>query len=209
MSTLPFSIKKLISEFSKLPGIGPKSAQRLTFYLLKTPKETLKSFSEAIGQLKKGIVLCSICQNFAESNPCSICSDSRRDQTTICVVSEPLDVMALEHTHDFNGLYHVLHGAISPINDIGPEDLKIKELLARIQDKKNKIKEIILATNPNLEGEATAMYIAKLLKPYTEAQNSEKLKITRIARGLPVGGDLEYADEITLSNALKGRKEYS
>ncbi|MEW6408337.1 MAG: recombination mediator RecR [Patescibacteria group bacterium] len=200
MSILPQSLQKLISEFEKLPGIGPKTAQRLSFYLLKQKQEDLDFFGRALLDLKKNIVLCSQCQNLAESNPCFICNDQRRDHSLICVVEQPHDVIALEQTHEYKGLYHVLYGAISPINNIGPENLKIKELLTRLQEN-SEIKEIILATNPNLEGEATAMYISKLIKP-------QGYKITRIARGLPTGADLEYADEITLTNALKGRKEY-
>lgn len=201
MSILPSSLQKLISEFEKLPGIGPKTASRLAFYLLKQRQKDLDSFGKALLDLKKNIKLCSQCQNLAETNPCSVCSDAKRNRAVICVVEQPHDVIALEQTHEYKGLYHVLYGAISPINNIGPENLKIKELLTRLQSAKNGVKEIILATNPNLEGEATAMYISKLLKPLG-------LKITRIARGLPTGSDLEYADEITLTNALKGRKEY-
>jgi recombination protein RecR len=200
VSFLPKSLEKLINEFEKLPGIGPKTAERLSFYLLRSKKEDLDRFAKTLAELKDNITICSSCQNIAESNPCPICSDKRRDKSIICVVEEPQDALVLEKTHAFSGLYHVLGGAISPINNIGPEDLKIKELLTRVRNNKE-IKEIILATNPSLEGEATAMYISKLLKPLG-------LKITRIARGLPSGGDLEYADEITLSNALKGRKEY-
>jgi recombination protein RecR len=200
MSILPSSIENLISEFSKLPGIGPKSAQRLVFYLIKSPKEDLRSFSRALSKIQEGIIFCSVCQNLSEKNPCPVCSDQKRDQTKVCVVEKPLDVIALEETHNYSGIYHILHGAISPINGIGPEDLKIKELLSRLKGNSEK-KEIILATNPNLEGEATAMYISKLIKPLN-------IKITRIARGLPTGSDLEYADQETLSNALKGRKEY-
>jgi len=200
VSFLPKSLEKLINEFEKLPGIGPKTAERLSFYLLRSKKEDLDRFAKVLAELKDNITICSSCQNIAESNPCPICSDKRRDKSIICVVEEPQDALVLEKTHAYSGLYHVLGGAISPINNIGPEDLKIKELLAKVRNN-NEIKEIILATNPSLEGEATAMYISKLLKPFG-------LKITRIARGLPSGGDLEYADEITLSNALKGRKEY-
>lgn len=200
MSFLPKPIEKLINEFEKLPGIGPKTAERLTFYLLKLKKEEVDQFAKALFGLKDGITICSFCQNIAESNPCTICQDRSRNQTIICVVEESQDAMVIENTHEYKGLYHILQGAISPLNNVGPEDLKIKELLERIQKNQN-IKEIILATNPNLEGEATAMYIARLLKP-------QGIKITRIARGLPSGGDLEYADEITLTNALRGRKEY-
>ena len=200
MSILPQSLQKLINEFEKLPGIGPKTAQRLSFYLLKQKQENLDSFGRALLDLKKNIVLCSQCQNLAETDPCPICRDPKRNKNILCVVEQPHDVIALEQTHIYKGLYHVLYGAISPINNIGPENLKIKELLARLQNN-SEIKEIILATNPNLEGEATAMYLSKLIKP-------QGYKITRIARGLPTGADLEYADEITLTNALKGRKEY-
>lgn len=197
---LPKQIENLISQFERLPGIGPKSAERLTFYLLKNKKEDLDKFAQSLSGLKQGITICSICQNTAEQNPCSICSNKSRDKSTVCVVEEPQDALVIENTHEYKGLYHILHGAISPVNNVCPEDLRIQELLNRVQ-KNKEVKEIILATNPSLEGEATAMYISKLLKP-------QGLKITRIARGLPSGGDLEYADEITLTNALKGRKEY-
>lgn len=199
-SFLPKQIENLISQFERLPGIGPKSAERLTFYLLKNKKEDLNNFAKSLTNLKEGITICSICQNISEQNPCSICKNKSRDNSIICVVEEAQDALVLENTHEYKGLYHILHGAISPVNDICPEDLKIKELLERVQRNKE-TKEIILATNPTLEGEATAMYISKLLKP-------QGLKITRIARGLPSGGDLEYADDITLTNALEGRKEY-
>lgn len=200
MSLLPKPITRLINEFEKLPSIGPKTAERLTFYLLKSKKEDLNEFAKSLSELKNNITICSSCQNIAEQNPCSVCQDAKRDQSVICVVEESQDAMVLENTHEYKGLYHVLHGAISPINNVCPEDLKIQELLIRVQNNKD-IKEIILATNPNIEGEATAMYLQKLLKP-------QSLRITRIARGLPSGGDLEYADEVTLSNALRGRKEY-
>ncbi|MFH2104868.1 MAG: recombination mediator RecR [Parcubacteria group bacterium] len=199
MSTLPSVIENLINEFAKLPGIGYKSAQRVVFYLVKASKDDIAVFSDALTKLAAGINFCSVCQNLTEDDPCPLCSDSRRDKAQLCVVEKPLDVVALEDTHNFDGLYHVLHGAISPINGVGPEDIKIKELLKRVKD--NGVEEIILATNPNLEGEATAMYISKLIKPLD-------IKITRIARGLPTGSDLEYADQETLSNALAGRKEF-
>lgn len=206
---LPSSIKKLINQFTKLPGIGEKTAQRLVFYLIKQPKEELEIFSKTLASLKDKVVYCSVCQNLAETNPCPLCKDPLRDRSCICVVGEPLDVVALENTGEYKGLYHVLGGSISPIDGIGPEQLKIKELIQRLKDKKEEIKEVILANNPSLEGEATAMYLAKLIKPLTcPSAGLGQVKITRIARGLPVGGDLEYADEITLSNALKGRKEY-
>jgi len=192
-------IRKLIEAFQKLPGIGPKTAQRLTFYLLHVPQKQLDEFSEALATLKKNTVLCSVCFNVAERDPCQICSDRNRDKSTICVVEQPLDLLALEKTGDYKGVYHVFHGAISPLNNIGPDELHIKELLPRL--KNSGIKEIILATNPNMEGEATAMYVAKLIKPLG-------IKVTRLAHGLPVGADLEYADEVTLSRALEGRRKY-
>jgi len=199
MDTTPRAVTRLIEEFHRLPGIGPKTAQRLTFFLLRAPKEHALSLAEAIAQLKDRIVTCSICQNIAEENPCAICRDEARDRSMVCVVEEPLDVLALERTREYRGLYHVLHGAISPLEGIGPEDLRVQELLARIQRGPG-IQEIILATNPNLEGEATAMYLERLIKPFG-------IKLTRLARGLPVGGDLEYADEVTLTRALEGRRE--
>jgi len=198
MSATPKAVGRLIDELCRLPGIGPKTASRLTFFLLRAPAEQALSLSEALRQVKERTVLCSICFNIAESNPCSICSAPERDGGQICVVEEPLDVVAIERTHLYHGLYHVLHGAISPVEGIGPEELKIRELLNRV--KNGGVREVLLATNPNLEGEATAMYIARLLQPL-------KVRVTRLARGLPVGGDLEYADAITLSRALQGRQE--
>ena len=199
MDTTPRAVTRLIEEFHRLPGIGPKTAQRLTFFLLRAPKEHALSLAEAVAQLKDRIVTCSICQNIAEENPCAICRDEARDRSMVCVVEEPLDVLALERTREYRGLYHVLHGAISPVEGIGPEDLRVQELLTRIQRDPG-IQEIVLATNPNLEGEATAMYLERLIKPLG-------IKLTRLARGLPVGGDLEYADEVTLTRALEGRRE--
>jgi recombination protein RecR len=199
MDTTPRAVTRLIEEFHRLPGIGPKTAQRLTFYLLRAPKEQALSLAEALTYLKEKIVTCAICQNIAEENPCAICRDEARDRSIICVVEEPLDVLALERTREYRGLYHVLHGAISPVEGIGPEDLRVQELLTRIQRDPG-IAEIVLATNPNLEGEATAMYLERLIKPLG-------IKLTRLARGLPVGGDLEYADEVTLTRALEGRRE--
>jgi len=192
-------VTRLIDEFHKLPGIGPKSAQRLTYYLVRMPEEQARSLAEAVLAVKDRITLCSICFNITESDPCSICGDPIRDQARICVVEEALDVLALERTNSYKGLYHVLHGAISPMNGIGPDDLKIHPLLRRI--KSGDVQEIILATNPNLEGEATSMYIHKLI-------SSLDVKITRPARGLPVGGDLEYADDVTLIRAMEGRHEF-
>jgi recombination protein RecR len=199
MDTTPRVVTRLIEEFHRLPGVGPKTAQRLTFYLLRAPKEQSQSLAEALVQLKDYIVICSICANIAEENPCAICRDESRERSMICVVEEPLDVLAIERTREYHGLYHVLHGAISPVEGIGPEDLRIQELLTRIH-RDSGIKEIVLATNPNLEGEATAMYLERLIKPLG-------IKLTRLARGLPVGGDLEYADEVTLTRAIEGRRE--
>ena len=203
MSLLPKPIQNLINEFSKLPGIGPKSASRLTFYLLKQPIIDLNSFSKAIAELQKEIIYCDICQNMAEKNPCKICADPNRDKNIICVVEDPLDVVAMDQIQEFAGTYHVLGGVISPLDGVGPDDLKIKELFDRLQ-KNSEPKEIILATNPSLEGEATAMYISKQLK----TPQYDYVKITRIGRGLPMGADLEYADEHTLSKALEGRREF-
>lgn len=200
MSVTPAPVIKLIDEFSRLPGIGPKTASRLTFYLLRNPAERSLALAEALGELHEKVLFCSKCFNIAESDPCTICSDEHRDRSTICVVEEPLDVLAIDRTREYHGLYHVLHGAIAPTEGIGPEDLKIAELVERVRGSEVEIKEIIIATNPNLEGEATAMYIVRQFE-------GKPVKITRLARGLPVGGDLEYADEITLSRALSGRSE--
>ncbi|WIV12798.1 recombination mediator RecR [Proteiniborus sp. MB09-C3] len=191
-------LASLIEEFSKLPGIGRKTAQRLAFYVLNMNTNDVDELANAIMNAKRNIKYCSVCSNLTDTDPCFICSNTKRDQTTICVVEDPRDVIAIEKTKEFDGLYHVLHGSISPMEGIGPEDIKIKELLKRIQDLD--IAEVILATNPTIEGEATAMYISKLLKPLG-------IKTTRIAHGIPVGGDLEYADEVTLSKALEGRRE--
>lgn len=198
MATIPKVVRDLIEAFERLPGIGPKSAQRLTYYLLHAPKEQAQMLADAAVAMKEKTVLCQTCFNISESDPCEICSDASRDKTVIGVVEDPLDVLALERAN-FKGLYHVLHGCISPLENIGPEELHIKELLPRLKD--GSVTEIILATNPTMEGDATAMYIERLIKPLG-------IKITRIARGLPVGGDLEYADETTLTRALEGRKEY-
>jgi len=191
-------LARLIDEFHRLPGIGPKSAQRLAYYLLRMPPADAQALAAAILEVKERVTLCSICQNVTEVDPCRVCTDERRDRATICVVEEPLDILALERSHSYQGLYHVLHGAISPMDGIGPEDLKMTELLQRLRS--DEVREIILATNPNLEGEATAMYLTRLLKPLG-------VKVTRLARGLPVGGDLEYADDVTLARALEGRQE--
>jgi recombination protein RecR len=202
MQVTPVPVTKLIDEFSRLPGVGPKTASRLTFYLLRNPAEHALSLAEALRELHEKVVFCSLCFNIAESDPCPVCSDEHRDSSIICVVEEPLDVLAIERTRDYHGLYHVLHGVIAPVEGIGPEDLKIAELVERVRTSETEMREIIIATNPNLEGEATAMYIARQFE-----RQGEAIKITRLARGLPMGGDLEYADEITLSRALSGRSE--
>lgn len=192
-------VARLIEQFAKLPGVGPKSAQRLTYYLLRVPAEEAKQLAEAIVALKEKIGMCSVCFNITETNPCPVCRDETRDRTRICVVEEPLDILALERTRHYHGLYHVLHGVISPGDGVGPDDLKLHDLLARLAE--GTVKEIILATNPNVEGEATAMYIQRLVMPLG-------VKVTRLARGLPYGADLEYADDATLSRALEGRQEF-
>jgi len=195
---LPRSVRVLIEELGKLPGIGPKSAQRLAIHLLHTPDSRVKPLGEAILNLRNNVMFCRECWNIAETDPCGICGDEARDKTAICVVEDVLDVVALEKTGEFKGVYHVLHGVLSPINGVGPDQLKMEALFDRVQ---GEIKEVILATNPSLEGEATALYIQKKLM-------SSEVRLTRIARGLPVGGDVEYADEITLSRALRGRSEF-
>lgn len=196
--TVPEPVTRLIDEFSRLPGIGPKTASRLTFFLLRTSDEQATVLADALRDLKTRLRFCEICFNITESSPCIVCSSKERIPNLICVVEEPLDVLAIERTREFRGLYHVLHGAISPMEGIGPDDLKIRELVARIAD--SAVREVILATNPSLEGENTATFIRKKLSPFD-------VQVTRLARGLPVGGDLEYADEITLIRALEGRQE--
>lgn len=203
---IPRPVKNLIESFERLPGIGPKTAQRLTFYLLHVPQGLLEEFASALVNLKKSTVICSICANVSETDPCHICSSQARDHGTICVVEQPLDILAFERGGRFPGVYHVLHGAISPLNNIGPDEIKIAELLKRIKESPEEVKEVILATNSNMEGEATAMYIAKELREL-KADNIN-FKITRLAHGLPIGGDVEYADEMTLQRALEGRREY-
>jgi recombination protein RecR len=198
MQLLVEPVARLIDEFSRLPGIGPKTASRLVFYLLRAPDEQAQSLADALRELRERIVFCSVCFNITESDPCTVCTDERRDREVICVVEEPLDVIAIERTRDFQGLYHVLHGTIAPVEGIGPDELRIAELLPRL-DAVPSVREVIIATNPNMEGEATAMYIARQLE-------GKDIRVTRLARGLPVGGDLEYADEITLSRALAGRQ---
>ncbi|EAC3620306.1 recombination protein RecR [Listeria monocytogenes] len=194
----PEPITKLIDSFMKLPGIGPKSAARLAFYVLDMKEDDVLDFAKALVDAKRNLSFCSVCGHITDKDPCYICADTSRDRSVICVVQESKDVIAMEKMRDFHGLYHVLHGTISPMDGIGPEDINIPDLLKRLQD--DTIEEIILATNPNVEGEATAMYISRLLKP-------SGIKVTRIAHGLPVGGDLEYADEVTLSKAMEGRRE--
>ena len=198
MSYYSPSIEKLIESFEKLPSIGNKTAARLAFYMLNASDEETNEFIKSIQDAKKNLKYCSTCYNITDSDPCPICSNATRNKEIICVVEDVKDVVAMEKTHEFKGLYHVLHGSISPMNGIGPDDIKIKELLSRIMA--GGVKELILATNPKVEGEATAMYISKLVKPLG-------VKVTRIAHGIPVGGDLEYTDEVTLSKALEGRIE--
>lgn len=197
MRYYPQPMGKLIGELSKLPGIGPKTAQRLAFYILGLSYGEVNELSQALIEAKEKIRYCSVCNNLTETDPCDFCASQDRDRSIICVVESPKDVIAMEKTGEFHGLYHVLHGSISPMDGIGPEDIKIKNLIPRI---KEGIEEVIVATDPNAEGDVTAMYLAKLLKPLG-------VKVTRIAHGLPVGGDLEYADEVTLSKALEGRRE--
>ena len=192
------SLVKLITELSKLPGVGPKSAQRLAFHLIRLPEADAYALANAITTVKQSVVFCQECQNLTDSSPCTICADSQRDAGLICLVEDPLDVLALERTRCFRGRYHILHGAISPLNGIGPDQLKIKELMARLAE--GRVEELIIATNPTLEGEATAMYIRRNL-------DRGALKVTHLARGLPVGGSLEYSDELTLTRAFQGRQE--
>ena len=198
MSLYSPSIEKLIESFEKLPSIGNKTAARLAFYILNSSEEETNEFVSSILNAKKNLKYCSICYNISDTDPCSICGNEKRDKSVICVVEDVRDIIAMEKTHEFKGVYHVLHGSISPMNGVGPDDIKIKELLSRLMD--GTVKEVILATNPRVEGEATAMYLSKLIKPLG-------VKVTRIAHGIPVGGDLEYTDEITLTKALEGRRE--
>jgi len=204
---LPKSIRTLIEEFSRLPGVGPKSAQRLAMHLLRSPSERIRSLGEAVTGLKDDIVFCETCWNIAEKNPCYVCDNPSRDKSLVCVVEEILDAVAIEKTGEFSGVYHVLHGRLSPVDGVSPDQLKILELVKRVKNgmedsiENPKIREVILATNPSLEGEATALYIQKSLMEFG-------VKVTRIARGLPLGGDIEYADEITLMRAMKGRGDF-
>jgi len=194
----PEPIAKLIDSFSRLPGIGPKTAARLAFHVLRMKEDDVIDFAKALVSVKRNLHYCSVCCNITDVDPCRICQDKTRDQSVICVVQEAKDLIAMERTKEFMGQYHVLQGAISPMEGIGPEEIRISELLTRLSDER--VQELILATNPNIEGEATAMYLSRLIKPFG-------IRVTRIAHGLPVGGDLEYADEVTLSKALEGRRE--
>jgi len=200
-NTIPAAdaINRLIQELNRLPGIGPKSAQRIAYYLLRSNNETIKQLSEALLSLKQKTILCSVCFNVTESDPCAICRSDRRDRSKICIVEQPQDIIAIEHTNVYNGLYHVLHGAISPTEGVGADNIRIKELMKRLQD--GAVSEIILATNTNLEGEQTALYLSRQIAPL-------KIKVTRLARGLPFGTELEYADDVTLTRAFEGRQEF-
>lgn len=198
MSSNPLSIQRLLDELERLPGIGPKSAQRVVYWLLAGEKDTAQRLASAIVEVKEAIHFCPRCYNFAEQDLCEVCADSRRDVSKICVVEEPRDVTAIERTGEYSGLYHVLHGVISPLDGIGPEQLRIVELIERLSD--SAISEVVIATNPNVEGETTAVYLARTIKPLS-------IRVTRIASGLPVGGDLEFADEVTLGRALEARRE--
>ena len=198
MSFFPASLENLIDKFASLPGIGRKSAQRLAFHVLSLPESEANAFAAALMDAKKSVHCCRICQNLTEGDICSICASDRRDKGTICVVSEPRDVLSIERGREYNGTYHVLHGVLSPMNHVGPDDIRIKELLQRVADEE--VEEVIMATNPDTEGEATAMYISRLLKPFS-------IKVTRLAYGIPVGSNLEFADDATLNRAIEGRTE--
>lgn len=193
-------VERLIEEFAKLPGIGQKTAQRLAFHVLAQPKEDAERFADAVLEAKRTVFTCKVCQNLTDGEVCPICANTARDRTQICVVADPKDVIAFERTREFNGLYHVLHGVISPLNHVGPDDIRIRELLLRVGDEEEDVSEVIIATNPDTEGEATAMYISRLLRPFG-------VRVTRLAYGIPVGGHLEYIDEVTLMRALEGRRE--
>lgn len=194
---IPESIARLISELSKLPGIGQKNATRLAFHIFRSPRENAENLAKAIIDAKTKVILCGVCFNFATESPCAVCRDMERDPSSLCVVEEPLDMLAIEKSREFRGRYHILHGVISPIEGVGPDDLRIKELLKRLEG--NDIKEVLIATNPSVEGEATALYLARLIKPLG-------IDVSRIAHGIPMGGDIEYIDEITLSKAIRDRK---
>jgi recombination protein RecR len=200
------AVTNLVEAFERLPGVGPKSAQRLTYYLLHVPQSELDKLADALKTLKTNTKECQICHNISETDPCDICSDPGRDKSVICVVEQPLDVLAFERGDGYTGVYHVLHGVIDPLHNIGPEEIKIDELMARLRQGSGEVKEIILALDPNMEGEATCMYIQKRIKD--EDTKVSEVKLTRLAHGLPIGADIEYADEVTLSRALEGRREY-
>ncbi len=215
---IPKAIIQIVESFERLPGVGPKTAQRLAFYLLHVPQGELDRFAESVQNLKKNTIICSICYSVDETDPCSICSDEKRNQDVICVVEQPLDILSLEKSEKYRGVYHVLHGKIDPLNNIGPDEIYIEQLLSRIMNYESGIREVILATNPTMEGEATAMYISKRLKSLHSAgslqsgvqagQENQEIRITRIGRGLPTGADIEYADSTTLDQAMTGRSEY-
>lgn len=207
MALLPKSLVHVIESFERLPGVGPKTAQRLAFYLLHVPQEDLERFADGLQNLKKHTVLCSICKNVTENDPCIVCSTPSRDQHLMCVVEQPTDVLSIEKTGKFKGVYHILHGCIDPLNNIGPDEIYIADLLKRLKRIDNGVVEVILATNPNMEGEATAMYITRQISQLN-SENGTAIKVTRLAHGLPVGADIEYADEVTLSRALEGRHEF-
>lgn len=200
MTKLPRAVRELIEKFERLPGVGPKSAQRLVFYLLHNPEGELQDFAAKLVALKRNTVMCSECHNVAEADPCEICGDATRDQTVLCVVEQPLDVLAIERSGKFNGKYHILHGSIAPLNNIGPDQLYLHDIVKRLAG----VKELILATNPTMEGEATALYIAEVIKQSSSAEPD--IQITRIGHGLPIGADIEYADGVTLARALEGRR---
>lgn len=209
---LPKAVRNLSESFEKLPGIGPKTAQRLTFYLLHVPQEQLESFASSLENLKKSTVLCSICKNVDEHDPCSVCSDPARDKSIVMVVEQPLDLLAMERAGKYKGTYHVLHGAINPLENIGPDEIFIRQLVDRVNDSDSQIQEVILATNPTMEGEATAMYIRRAIRGSGNQDNGESgnqdIKITRLGVGVPTGADLEYADDVTLKFAIEGRREF-
>ena len=207
MSVLPKAVSKVIESFERLPGVGPKTATRLAFYLLHVPQDELDRFAASLSGLKKNTVLCSVCKNVAEGDPCSICANPARDHRMICVVEQPTDVLSIERTGRYSGVYHVLHGSIDPLNSIGPDEIFIADLIKRIRNGGSQITEIILALNPNMEGEATAVYLQKQISTL-DGKHTQSLKLTRLAHGLPIGADIEYADEVTLRRALEGRREY-
>jgi recombination protein RecR len=206
MSILPKAVSRVIDSFQRLPGVGPKTAQRLAFYLLHVPDGDLEEFSTSLSGLKKNTILCSVCKNVAETDPCSICSKPSRNKGIVCVVEQPTDVLAVERTGRYDGLYHVLHGIIDPLNNIGPDEIYIADLLKRLTSPASRVTEVILAMNPNMEGEATSMYIQKQINKAIDI--GKQIKVTRLAHGLPIGADIEYADEVTLTRALENRREY-